>query len=425
MAAPVSTTKQSRTETPAAGRLPSGRLQTIIKRCGRVLEGPGRRFLRLDEHQLLAAACRRARLDDFGDGEFRDPLRRLLHSLEAEARLNFLGRIAAREDLTRILANRLRLQHDRQQYPDIAAQEIRRPLFIAGLPRSGSTMLYGLLAQDPANRVPLNWETLHPSPPPEWESRDTDRRIDLADREIRWFSLLAPEFRKIHPLGARLPEECVVILSHAFLSFQFSSTYYVPSYQSWLEQQDLSPAYRFHRRFLQHLQWRCGSHRWVLKAPPHLPGLSALFAIYPDAGVILTHRNPLEVVASVASLHTVLRQTFSDSVDPLQVGPEVAQMLADDIRRGMHARDAGCAPAERFLDVVYTDLLNDPLATVARIYAHFDLGLTPATEARMRRFVAEHPQGEHGPHEYSLEQFGLDRDREWERFRCYRERFAL
>ncbi|HVO23111.1 MAG TPA: sulfotransferase [Candidatus Margulisiibacteriota bacterium] len=405
--------------------LPSWTVTDIIRRGGRLVGGTGRRFVRLDEEGLLAAAQRRTRLADFGDLAFRDPLQRLLHSLETEARLNLVGRVAAREDITRVLVNRLELQRDRQQYPGIAAEEIRRPLFITGMPRSGSTLLHGLLAQDPANRVPLNWETLHPSPPPEWATHETDRRIERAEREIRWFSLLAPQFRKIHPVGARLPEECVVILSHAFLSFQFSSTYFVPSYQSWLEQQDLSPAYRFHRQFLQHLQWRCGSERWVLKAPPHLPGLRALFTTYPDAGVIMTHRDPLEVVASVASLHTVLRQTFSDAVDPLQVGPEVAGLLAGDIRRGLQVLDSGCLPADRLLNVTYTPLIADPLAVVRRIYAQFDLPLTAAVEARMQRFLAEHPRDRDGHHEYSLQQFGLDADRERERFRTYRERFGL
>jgi Sulfotransferase family len=408
-----------------AFNMPSSRLHDMLRRAGRAVDGPARRFVRLDETRLLATARRRTGLYDFGDVAFQEPLRRLLQSLQAEAQLNLVGRVAAREDLTRILVNRLKLEHDRQQHPQIAAEEIHRPVFITGLPRSGSTLLHGLLAQDTANRVPVNWETLHPSPPPEWATHDTDRRINLADREIRWFSRLAPEFRKIHPVGARLPEECVVILSHSFLSFQFSSTYFVPSYQAWLEQQDLRPAYRYHRQFLQQLQWRCARERWVLKAPPHLPGLHALFAVYPDARVIVTHRDPLEVVASVASLHAVLRQTFSDAVDPQQVGPEVAEMLAGDIRRGVAMRDNGCGSPDRFLDVTYTALLSDPLAVVRQIYEHFELPLTAATDARMRHFLAQHPQDRDGRHEYSLEQFGLDARREGARFRDYRERFGL
>src|SRR5215831_6097264 len=340
----------------------------FVLRAAHILEGPGRRLLRLNAPHLLAAARRRTHLHDFGDPALQEPLRRLVQSMEGEARLNVIGRVAAREDFTRMLMNRLRIERDRQRHPDIAAEQIRRPLFITGLPRSGSTFLHGLLAQDPASRVPLHWELRFPSPPPERSARDTDPRIERAARQIRWFFRLAPEFRKIHPVGARLPEECVIILSHSFLSFEFSSNWFVPSYQSWLEEQDLEPAYRYHRRFLQHLQWGYPGERWLLKAPPHLPGLRGLFTVYPDADVIVTHRDPLEVVASVASLHVVLRRTFSRAVDPLVVGPEVSGMLADDIRRGFAARDDGCAPPERFLDVWYTQLMDDPLAVVRRIY---------------------------------------------------------
>jgi hypothetical protein len=281
------------------------------------------------------------------------------------------------------------------------------------------------MAQDPANRVPLNWEIMYPSPPPERRTHATDPRGARAERQIRWFQRLQPEFRKIHPVGARLPEECVVILSHTFLSFQFSSMYFIPTYQSWLERQDLRPAYRFHRCFLQHLQWRCRGERWVLKAPPHLPALDALFAVYPDAGVILTHRDPLEVVPSVASLHTVLRRTFSNVVEPAAVGPEVSQMLVNDITRGIEALDRGCAPPGQVVDVRYTDLLRDPIAAVERIYAHFDLPFRSDVAARMRRFPLENWQDRNGRHEYSLEEFGLDAATERRRYRSYCERFSL
>jgi hypothetical protein len=394
-----------------------------FRRGSRLLERPGRRLLRLSADSLLAAARRRTGLADFGDPAFTEPLDRLLRSLDSEARLNLFGRLAAREDLTGMLVNRLRIEEDRRRHPAIAAETIRRPLFIAGLPRTGSTFLHGLLAQDPANRVPLHWEVRLPSPPPERATHATDPRIARAARDIRWFLRLAPEFRRIHPVGAQLPEECVVILSHSFLSFQFSSTWFVPSYQEWLARQDLRPAYRYHRRILQHLQWRCAGERWLLKAPPHLPGLGALFAVYPDANVIMTHRDPLEVVASVASLHVVLRRTFSDAVDPHAVGAEVTRMLADDIRRGFAMRDDGCAAPERFADVHYRDLMEDPLAVVRRIYRRFDLALPAEAEERMRQFAASSPKDAHGPHVYSLAQFGLDAEIERRRYREYRERW--
>jgi len=397
----------------------------IVRGGARLLDGAAQRLVSLAPESLLAAAQRRARCDDFGAPDFHEPLRRLLASIDADAQLNAVGRIAARHDLTGMLVNRLLVERDRQRNPAIADEDIRRPLIIAGLPRTGSTFLHGLLAADPANRTPRHWELRSPSPPPERATYDTDPRIAQAARDIRWFIRLAPRFPAIHPVGELLPEECVVILSHAFRSFQFSSTWYVPTYQEWLDRADLAPAYRYHRRFLQHLQWRCRGERWLLKAPPHLRALPALFATYPDADIVWTHRDPVEVVASVTSLHVVLREVFSRHVDPLRVGPEVAAMLADDIRCGVEARAAGCAPAERFFDVWYTELMADPIAVVRRIYAHFDLPLSGDAERAMRDYLATHPKDRHGAHVYALADFGLDAARERERNRAYLERYGV
>ncbi|HXJ33431.1 MAG TPA: sulfotransferase [Candidatus Eisenbacteria bacterium] len=396
----------------------------LVLRGARIFDGAGR-LVRLDPESLLAGARRRTGLDDFGDPSFRDPLRRLMQSIEEESRLSIVGRIAARHDLTGMLMNRLLMERDRRLHPAITDEQIRRPLFILGLPRSGSTFLHGLLAQDPANRVPRHWELRSPSPPPDRATYDTDPRIERAARDIRWFLRLAPRFKTIHPVGAQLPEECVVILSHSFLSFQFSSTWFVPSYQSWLDRQDLRPAYRYHRQFLQNLQWRCPGERWVLKAPPHLPGLRALCATYPDANMVVTHRDPLEVVASVTSLHVVLRQTFSAFVDPVKVGDEVTRLLADDIRRGFEARDEGCAPPERFVDVQYTDLVRDPMGIVRRIYRHFDLPLSAEAEQAMQRHLGRNRKDAEGPHVYSLAEFGLDERVERERYRAYWDRWGV
>ena len=400
-------------------------LVPIIRRGARLVEKPARRFLTLEMQTLLAQARRRADGHDFEDTTFLEGLNRLLHALVTEARLNLLGRIVARDSIIGYLANRLRLEQDRLRHPEIAGQPINRPIVITGLPRSGSTLLHSLMAQDPTNRVPRMWEMVTPSPPPDGTTYECDPRIEVLDRRLRWFDRLVPEFKKIHSVGARLPEECVVILSHSFLSSQFCSMYVVPSYQRWVRSQSLLPAYRLHRRFLQQLQWRCGGDRWVLKAPAHLPALAELCAVYPDTGIIMTHREPLEVLPSEASLHTVLRQTFSDAVDPAAVGREVTALTADEIHAGLRARDQGCAPPERFLDVRYRDLVRDPIGTVRNAYAHFDIPFTTIAETRMRRYLADSPKDKHGAHEYSLAQFGLDADEEHERYRDYRERFLL
>jgi len=404
---------------------PSGALARALRSGGRVIQRTGFPLVRLDAELFCEEARQRTGLDDFGDPHFREPLARLITDFDGDAQLSLLGRIAARQDVIRLLANRLRMEWDRKRHPGIALQPVRGPLFVTGLPRTGTTLLHGLLAQDPGHRAPLSWEMMFPSPPPERIHHQHDPRIAAADRQLRWFHRLNPGFRRIHELGARLPEECLIITSHAFLSFQFQTSHHVPAYQTWLERQTLVPAYEAHRRFLQNLQWRWRGERWVLKAPAHLFGIRALLDVYPDAGVILTHRDPLEVVGSLASLTTALRSTFSDDVDPEQVGPEMTRRWADGLARALRDRDDGLVPAERFFDVRYVDLVRDPIGTVRSIYDHYGIRFTPGAEERMRRFLARHPKDKHGRHSYTLAEFGLNADEEAARYRTYRERFGL
>jgi hypothetical protein len=400
---------------------PWAALRALIRLGARVGERPARPFLGLDATRLIEVAQRRAGVREIEDTSFLEGLRRLVASLEAEARLNLMGRVAARTEITSLLVNRFLVERDRRRDPGIAVEAIRAPVFITGMPRSGSTLLHGLLAQDPANRVPQTWEMRNPSPAPEAATYDTDPRIAKVERELRLFRHLEPDFRQIHDVGARMPEECVIIIAHSFVSSQFTSMYDVPSYSRWCDTQDPRPKYELHRRFLQHLQHRYRGERWGLKAPAHLNGIPGLLAVYPDARVIMTHREPLEVLASEASLLATLRRPFTDAVDPLAVGREVTECMEEDIRRGLLARDGGSAG--QFLDVVYDDFSADPIATVRGIYGRFDIALTSATETRMRRFLAESPKEKYGPHEYSLAQFGLDLEEERERYRAYRERF--
>lgn len=379
----------------------------------------------LREEGLLEAACRRTGLDDFGDQSFREPFRRLLESVEAESLLNPLGMVATRHDLIRLLSNRLRMEEDRKRNPGIAEEVIRRPIIITGLPRTGTTLLHNLLALDQANRVPLTWETMYPSPPPEATTYYRDKRIKMVDRQIRWFHRMVKGFDRIHPVGAGLPEECLVIFSHSFLSYQFETTHRLPSYLDWLEDQDLRPAYAVHRRFQQHLQWRCRGERWVLKAPAHMFDFEAMFSAYPDACVIMTHRNPLEVTASNASLTATLRSAFSDRVDPLEVGTECSRRWAEAIMRAFRSRDRGCAPAERFLDLNYLDLLADPVNSVRRVYGSLDLPFPEGLEGKVHDFLSRNPKDRFGKHRYSLEEFGLDVEGETRRYAAYRERLRL
>lgn len=396
----------------------------IIRRGSRALSGTGKRYVQLEPQVLLRDASARTGLHDFGDAAFREPLERLLRSYDTEAGLTLLGRIAARQDTGRLLAHRLQLVAERQRHPELAAEPIRQPWFVTGLPRTGTTLLHGLLAQDPGNRAPLHWEMLYPVPPRGRRGR-ADARRELAERQLRWFHRLAPDFRRIHPIGATLPEECLIITSHSFLSFQFQTSHRVPTYQAWLEAQDLRPAYAQHREILQQLQWRQPTRHWVLKAPAHLYAIEAIAGVYPDAAVIMTHRDPLQVAASVASLHTTLRSTFSDIADPFEIGTEVCARWAEGMRRALAARDSGVLPASRFVDVSYDALVREPLGAVRQLYAQLDRELTPAAEERMRRFLAANPKDRFGRHHYTLAQFGLEPAQVRSTFASYCARFGL
>jgi sulfotransferase family protein len=408
--------------------LTASALRAIVRTtnaAGSTLKRAGLPLVSFDERGLLDAARRVTGLDDLGDDGFREPLRMVLQGLETEARLTLVGRIAARQDVVGLLASRLRLVDDGKRHPEIGAQEVPHPLFIVGLPRTGSTLLHHLLAQDPGSRVAQAWEVMFPSPPPETGSYRTDPRIARAARQLAWFDALAPEFKAIHPLGAQLALECIAIMSPTFLSPRFHTTYHVPTYQEWLERQDLRPAYRFHRRFLQQLQWRAPAQRWVLKAPAHLFAFDALLEAYPDARIVQTHRDPLTVLASVASLTAVLQGAFTDELDPLEIGREVSRRWTNGLDRAMRLRRSGRLPAERFVDVHYHEMVRDPIAVVRRIYAHFEIPLTEAAEASMRRFLAENPKDKHGAHRYSLGSFGLEADDLVRRFKAYREFYGV
>ncbi len=390
----------------------------LLARGGLALPG-------LDEEALLARARRTTGLDDFGDPWFRTPLRHLLASLEGEAALTTLGRITARTDLLRLLENRLRIVDAHRRHPEIAAAPITRPLFVVGLPRTGTSILHELLAQDPANRVPMTWEVMHPWPPPERATYDRDARIAAVDKHLAGVDRLIPGFKSMHPMGAMLPQECVALMQLDFASMIWSTTHRVPTYQAWLDQADMRPLYASHRRQLQYFQWRCPADQWVLKSPGHLWMLDALLAVYPDACIVQTHRDPLSVVASLTSLVSLLRRLASDDIVPEEIGAEWTTLLAAGLERNMASRDRlGLGPDQLF-DMQFRELLADEIAMVRRIYAHFGRELSAEAESRMRRFLAENPRDKHGRHRYTLADAGLDVATERRRYARYQERFAI
>jgi hypothetical protein len=223
-----------------------------------------RKLAPLDAGDLMEAATRRTRLKDFGDFPCGEPLRILVDACNAEAMLNLFGQISARQHLLDLLETRLRLINYWKDKTEIQKQSVPKPLFITGLPRSGTTFFHDLLGHDPANRVPRTWQVMFPLPPPTRERLNSDPRIAKAENRLKLLRWTRPSIERAHPIGACLPQECIAITSYSLLSDEFLCMFRIPSYEWWLRKQDLSPAYRFHRRFLAHLQWLCPGERWVL-----------------------------------------------------------------------------------------------------------------------------------------------------------------
>ncbi len=378
---------------------------------------------RFRAQDFVEQACRQTGLDDFGCEGWREGLERLVDSINGEARLNRDGRQIFSLQVGARLADRLRIVDWAKAHPEPCSRPIERPLFVTGMLRTGTTFVSALLHCDPRNRSLMKWEVHDPIPPPERESFTSDPRIAKAVAQAEWRYDQLPLMRAVHYEPGDGPTECVFLLGQSFRSQEFSGLYKVPSYSRWHHSADLRPAYRHHRQALQVLQSRAPG-RWCLKAPGHCFGLGAILELYPDARVLVTHRDPVESVPS-AALPSVAGRSLEihEDLDPRYWGEEWLRVLGESVERMMEFRDAH--PELRVCDLFFEDLNRDPIGEMRRIYAFFGDALEPAAEAAMRRHVERRPRHQYGKVAYTPEDFGLDAGRIRERFARYTRRFEL
>ncbi len=386
----------------------------------RLAEWIGKRPFPLDGDVMLRAARRVTKLENWGDESFLEPFRLLVDAYRREARLSALGRVHAYQECMRQLTNRLGLERALARRPDILDQPIAKPLFIASLPRTGTTLLHNLLAQDPAARAPLLWELLAPAAPADGSA---DPRIERTQRAVAAYHRAIPKIRAIHPINPCGPEECFYLLQDAFLSPIFEMRGPIPSYMAWFLEQDLKPAYRSHRRQLQVLQYRRPNARWTLKAPAHLFGIDAILAVYPDACIVQTHRDPAVFLASTCSMYAAIQAATTDRLDLRRIGQTCLAHWREAIDRADTARQQ--ADPARFFDLGYRDLVEDPVAAVRRLYRRFDLAWPQDMEAAVTRWLADQRRHKHGSHRYRLADFGLDRDAVHRAFADYMTRYEI
>lgn len=380
--------------------------------------GSGTRFA-ASEDAYHAAASEELGLDDFGDPTYREALGRLLRSFDEDAHLSDLGRAIVRQEITKILKSRLLCEARLKQYAGECEQEIRRPIIILGLVRTGSTALHYLMGQDPGLQKLEYWMSANPQPRPPREEWHDHADFRASQAEIDFLYKVTPSLMTVHEMRAEWPEECRHILAQSFTDDRFETSATLPGYNEWYWSTPHSETYRRHKRLVRLIGMHEPDRRWLLKYPVHLRQLPALLDVYPDACIVQTHRDPRTVMASYTSFVAKVREMHEDRVDMEYIAREQLESWST-------AADAGVAyrrkhGSERFFDLHFSDFMADPIGSVKRIYRHFDQVLSTEGEERLEQWHADHPQGRHGQHSYEKDDFGLRESEILDRFAEYME----
>jgi hypothetical protein len=391
--------------------------------------GDPSRLVDLDADALLALAHSTTGLTDLGEADWpgwTEAYEESVRAIDQEARLHLLGRALTRAEVLKVLQTWLRLQAHWAARPSVASTPIDAPLFVVGPPRTGTTILLELLALDPQLRAPRAWEALHPLP----VDGDEARRLQLSESEQEFWADIHPEFMTMHELASGLPCECVHFLMYDFAGPYWSMQYDAPSFTGWqLEHLDaLARVYRLHRRMLQTFA-DVGpdptAPRWLLKSPAHLSMLEQLFAEYPDARVVHTHRDPRRFVPSLVSIVSALRFMRSDDVDVAALGAAMEVTYQMFLEQAMAHRADGTVPDAQIVDTHFLELMDDPVATLQHVYGELDMTWPSGHDRVIREYLAAKPKAKHGAHAYSFADVGLDEEHVRKSFATYVAHYGI
>lgn len=377
--------------------------------------------------QTLVAEARAVDgLTDLGDDSHVQPLEKLLFSLEHEAQLNQVGTTVLRQRVVDVLATRLRVVEWLKRYPQITEEVISEPLVIVGLPRTGTTMLHRTIAADHRMYAPLWYETRFPCPALDWDPAGEDQRIVDGKAEMRAMLDANPDLLSVHPMDAMGPDEDIMLLEQSFYSFNIQSFADLPTFDAWIEAQDHTVGYEYLKLLLQFLQWQKKqtgqqAQRWTIKAPHHLHYMDLVFKVFPDARVVQSHRDPLDTIPSLASMILEIWSIYSDVADPCEVGRQWARKFANGMNHTLEVRRS--IGEERFLDLLFTDTVNNPLQEIHKVYDFIGMDFTEEARAEMLQWQDFNRRELRPSHDYSLAQFGFTEAGLEQQFSRYRERF--
>jgi hypothetical protein len=356
-------------------------------------------------------------LHDFGSPYYREGLERTVDALNNEAELSEIGNVIQHATISNALIQRLNVEDTYAQHPEIDDEVVGGPVFVIGLPRTGTTALSQLVAADPQFRSLRMWESQAPTPPPETATQDSDPRIAQAEEGLRMLDEMFPLMKTMHNSEATAATECQDLMGMSFRTFHFDGAVRVPSYLDWLMHCDMRETYTFHRRVLKLLQWHCPPTLWHLKTPVHMFALDALIEAYPNAKFLWSHRDPAKVMGSVCSLIRYVRSWSSDRDDPKELGAEQLDSWAEAVRRAMDFRRR--LGDSRFADVAFADLQHDPVGTLRAGYASLGLTFSDDSERAVEQWADEHKPGSRGAHDYELSDYGLTPEGVREQFADY------
>lgn len=379
--------------------------------------------IRFDPETLLTEARAKAGLSDFGEPSFQVGLKVFCDALENEAKLSDFGRGLLHQKVIELLTNRLGIEDWYRRHPEIEQETLAAPIVVVGLPRTGTTLLQRVLAQDPQFYSMPWWESRYPVPFPGESLKAPTQRIEQARAEVKIMVEAMPKLLSIHPMDADQADEEVMLMEHTFMAAM--NTYAcIPRYMNWLASVDERPAYDYLKRMLKFLQWQkrqrgITATGWVLKAPHHLLRMKLLLEVFPGARVIQTHRDPVDTIPSIASFLDTLWRIYSNDVDPTAAGREWSALMSRAFRHTMQVRDANPKP---FFDVRFEDTVKRPMDVVREIYAWAGLTLSSQAEAAMQHWLEENRRGARAVHEYDTSQFGLTPDQLRQEFSEYRAR---
>jgi Sulfotransferase family len=379
-----------------------------------------------DPDVLMEAATTQTNLDDFGDPGFREPLGVLCRSLETEAGLSASGRTAQFFQLVELLKNRLRIEDLIRRHPEIAEVPIERPIVITGLFRTGSTHLHNVLSADPALRELQLWEANEPVPPHGEALDDPAPRLARTTSTLELMHSAMPHFKRMLDFTPTYAHEELNVLALSFASMHFETQVMVPSYRDWYLSNDQTPAYAYLKRAMQVMTWLRGEkagRRWILKCPQHLEQIRPLMNVFPDAHVVFTHRDPVAVTASMATMVCYALRMSTEAPDPHAVGKYWSERLTN-LLDGL-LRDRDLVPAGQSTDVLFHEFMADEKGTVRRIYERAGQPYTAESEAAVEHYLTTHRRGRNGRVDYRLSDLGIDEAERRAALGAYMERFGL